>query len=120
MDLLLKATGNMKSVYWNKKFTTAILLAALSSGCTWVKPTPAGEFVRVAYADAVGACTRKGTVKVSLKDKVAGVGRKAEKVATELSVLARNEGATMGGDTVVAESPVSEGSQEFGVYQCKP
>lgn len=111
----------MKSVYWNKIRPAALLLllGALSSGCTWVKPTPAGEFVRVAYADAVVDCTRKGNVKVSLKDTVAGVGRKAEKVATELSVLARNEGATMGGDTVVAESPVSEGSQEFGVYQCK-
>jgi len=111
----------MKNIHINNMFAGGILalFAGFLTACTWVKPTPAGEFVRVAYADAVVACTRKGNVKVSLKDKVAGVGRKAEKVAMELSVLARNEAATMGGDTVVAESPVSEGSQEFGVYQCK-
>jgi hypothetical protein len=35
-------------------------------------------------------------------------------------LLARNEGAGLGGDTVVAETHVSEGSQVFGVYDCKP
>jgi hypothetical protein len=39
-------------------------------------------------------------------------------VAEELATLARNEGALLGGDTVAAESPVAEGRQTFGVYQC--
>jgi len=95
-------------------------LAAAAGGCTWVKPTPAGESVQVASADAVGDCVRKGKVTVSLKNRVAGVERKPTKVANELATLARNEGATLGGDTVVAETAVSEGSQVFGVYQCRP
>ncbi len=72
----------MKKIHVNKILAAGVLalFAGSPSACTWVKPTPAGEFVRVAYADAVVACTRKGNVKVSLKDKVAGVGRKAEKV----------------------------------------
>jgi hypothetical protein len=61
---------------------------------------------------------RKGKVTVSLKNRVAGVERKPTKVAAELATLARNEGAQLGGDTVVAETPVSDGSQVFGVYQC--
>jgi hypothetical protein len=92
----------------------------LASACTWVKPTPAGEPVRVATADEVSACERKGKVTVSLKSRVAGVERKPTKVANELATLARNEGGLLGGDTVVAESPVAEGRQVFGVYDCSP
>jgi len=90
----------------------------LGAACTWVKPTPAGESVRVATADAVAACERKGKVAVSLKSRVAGVERKPTKVANELATLARNEGALLGGDTVVAEGSVAEGRQVFGVYDC--
>jgi hypothetical protein len=90
----------------------------LAAACTWVKPTPAGESVRVATADAVAACERKGKVTVSLKSRVAGVERKPTKVANELATLARNEGALLGGDTVVAEGSVAEGRQVFGVYDC--
>ena len=95
-----------------------VLGFALASACTWVKPTPAGESVRVATADAVATCERKGKVTVSLKSRVAGVERKPTKVADELATLARNEGGQLGGDTVVAEGPVSEGRQVFGVYAC--
>jgi hypothetical protein len=49
---------------------------------------------------------------------VAGVERKPTKVANELATLARNEGALLGGDTVVAEGSVAEGRQVFGVYDC--
>lgn len=93
-------------------------LAAAAGACSWVKTTPQGESVRVASVDEVGTCVRQGKVTVSLKNRVAGVERKPTKVATELATLARNEGATLGGDTVVAETPVSEGRQVFGVYRC--
>jgi hypothetical protein len=86
--------------------------------CTWVRTTPEGESVRVLSADAVGDCERKGKVTVSLKSRVAGVERKPTKVAEELATLARNEGALLGGNTVVAESSVADGRQVFGVYHC--
>jgi len=95
-----------------------ITLVVLNSSCSWVKPTPEGESVRVATADAVGNCERKGKVTVSLKSRVASFERKPTKVANELATLARNEGAALGGDTVVAESIVTEGRQVFGVYRC--
>jgi hypothetical protein len=96
-----------------------VVLAGSMPACTWVRTTPEGEPVSVATADAVGNCARKGKVTVSLKNRVAGVERKPTKVATELATLARNEGAQLGGDTVVAETAVKDGSQVFGVYQCK-
>lgn len=95
------------------------VLAVLLHGCTWVKTTPAGESVRVATADAVRDCQRKSKVTVSLKNRVAGVERKSTKVANELATLARNEGGRLGDDTVVAESDISEGSQVFGIYDCR-
>jgi hypothetical protein len=110
----------MNAIHVKKMLAAAILalFAGLSTACSWVETTPQGDSVRVSYADAVATCTRVGNVNVSLKNKVAGVERKADKVATELATLARNEGAIMGGDNVVAESPVSDGRQEFGVYRC--
>jgi hypothetical protein len=97
--------------------TLGILLGLLNA-CTWVKTTPEGESVRVASADAVSGCERKGKVTVSVKNRVSGVERKPTKVATELATLARNEGALLGGDTVVAETAVADGRQVFGVYRC--
>ena len=110
----------MNAIHVKKKLAagTSVLFAGLLTACSWVETTPEGDSVRVAYADAVANCARKGNVNVSLKNKVAGIDRKANKVATELATLARNEGAIMGGDNVVAESPVSDGRQEFGVYRC--
>lgn len=99
--------------------TALALLVGCLSACTWVKTTPEGAAVRVASADSVGNCERKGKVTVSVKSRVSGVERKPTKVATELATLARNEGALLGGDTVVAEGGVNEGRQVFGVYRCK-
>jgi hypothetical protein len=104
------------------KYLNIVFVAVLAGcvhGCTWVKTTPVGESVRVVSADAVKDCQRKSKVIVSLKNRVAGVERNATKVANELATLARNEGGRLGGDTVVAESAVSEGSQEYGVYVCR-
>jgi len=98
---------------------SVVVLAGCLHGCTWVKTTPAGESVRVVTADAVKDCQRKSKVTVSLKNRVAGVERKSTKVANELATLARNEGGRLGGDTVVAESGISEGSQVFGIYDCR-
>ena len=99
--------------------TTLLALAEWLHACTWVKTTPGGEAVRVAQASEVGDCVRKGEVNVSLKSRVGGFERKPGKVATELATLARNEAATMGANAVVAETPVKDGRQQFGAYQCQ-
>ena len=106
----------------NKVFIViaVLLVGGFSVSCTWVKTTPEGAAVRVVQASAVVGCVKKGQVAASLKSRIAGFERKPGKVATELETLARNEGALMGGDTVVAESPIKDGRQEWGVYLCKP
>ncbi|MDT8321630.1 MAG: DUF4156 domain-containing protein [Xanthomonadales bacterium] len=102
-----------------QKMGTLLVLAACLHACTWVPLTPEGEKVRVAQPGEVQNCERKGGLTSSLRSRVAGVERKPGKVAGELEALARNEAALMGGDTVVAESPIDDGRQSFGVYRCQ-
>jgi hypothetical protein len=95
-----------------------VLVAGLQA-CTWVETTPDGEKVVVAQATGINNCTRKGEVEAALKSRVGGFERNATKVAGELEAQARNEAAKMGGDTIVAESPVRDGKKTFGVYRCR-
>jgi len=89
------------------------------SACSWVKITPEGEKVIIQNKDDIADCKKVGSSTVSLRAKVAGVKRKSETVATELSVLGRNAGARMGGDTIVADSEIENGEQTFGIYKCR-
>ena len=101
----------------NRYLMIAIFCGCLSA-CTWVELTEQGESVRVMKA-APGSCERLGQTSSMTKSDIASIDRKREKVATELETLARNAAARMGGDTVVAESEISEtGEQSFGIYRC--
>ncbi len=93
-----------------------VLLAG--GGCTWVKPTRGSEAVRVAQPSEVDSCERLGYARSSVPDRVGILARGDSKVRGELITLARNEAATMGGDSIVAESPAVQGRQTFGVYRC--
>jgi len=106
----------------NKSLKICALLAVSAAvhACTWVPESPEGAKVSVAQASDVTNCERKGEVASILKSRVGGYERKPGKVAEELQTLARNEAALMGGDTVVAESTVWDGRQDFGVYRCNP
>lgn len=86
--------------------------------CTWVKLTSEGEKVRVLSKAEVTSCKKLGKTTTSLKDKVIGIRRNAEKVQKEMQALARNSAADMGGDTVVPVTDVKDGKQTFEVYKC--
>lgn len=97
--------------------TLAIVLVL--SACTWVEPDANGRNVRVVYEGSLeGACRNLGTVTVSVKHEVAGVARNRLKVQDELESLARNEAATMGGDSIQAQGEPVAGEQRFAVYRC--
>jgi len=101
---------------------TTILLAAivsLTSACSWVKVSEQGASVAVANAANVRNCEKVRTVNVKVKDNFVGsMKRSPEKVATELTNLARNEATQFGGDTIVPVSLVQDGRQSFDVYKC--
>lgn len=99
----------------------ALLLAALPpalSGCTWIELTDAGARVAQGTESAVADCELIGDVTASTQDRVL-LKRGRGKVAEELIVLARNEAATLGGDTIVPAGPMVDGRQEFAVYRCE-
>lgn len=95
-----------------------IALAAISSSCTWVKVSEIGSSVAVANKANVRGCKNLSEVTVSVTSKVGFYKRDADKVATELTNLARNEAAGLGGDTIVPSSTIENGKQSFNVYKC--
>lgn len=102
-----------------KYLATAVLALVLLSSCTWVKPTPGGNRVRVATSPAeVEKCEKIGITTVSLMDKVGYFNRDQKKVEEELFVLGRNSGSEMGGDTILPISDIFQGERRFAVYRC--
>jgi len=95
-----------------------VLAVLLTASCAWVKQPPGGERIRIAAAPEVGDCTRLGSTRVSVRDRVAGVQRKPGKVAEELERLARASALEMGGDTLLLLGPVRDGARDFIVYRC--
>lgn len=93
-------------------------LILILSACTWIKLTAGGEKVTLGTAAEVQICKKLGRTEVTLLDKVAGIKRGEKKVEQELQTLARNSGAKMGGDTVLASSTIDSGTQSFEVYRC--
>lgn len=94
------------------------LLCLSMSACAWVTLTPGGEKVRVLGAGEVVTCEELGNTTVSLLAKVAGINRNEAQVEKELSLLARNAAADMGGDTVVPVTEAKEGKRGYKVYKC--
>jgi len=105
----------MRFMRWIMPLLTALLLVA----CSWVKLNLAGEQVAVAEIAAVADCKRVGKTTVSTLSRVVGLRRYEESMQDELNILARNSAAELGGDTVVAISPIEAGKQIFAVYRCR-
>ena len=103
-----------------KKIVVVVCVGFILSSCTWVRVTSQGEGVRlVQSAKAVESCKKIGKVNTKVVSEVV-FNRDAEKVAGELADLARNEAATLGGDTIVPTSEIIDGRRSFDVYQCFP
>jgi hypothetical protein len=101
------------------RHVAAPVVALILGGCTWIELTDAGAAVAQGTAGEVAGCELIGDVTATTQDRVV-LKRGRGKVAEELIVLARNEAATLGGDTVVPRGPMEDGRQTFDVYRCGP
>lgn len=103
-----------------KKMSLLLVAAVgLTSACTWVKVDEKGANIAVANAANVRNCEKVRTVNVNVKDNFVGsMKRDPNKVATELTNLARNQAANYDGDTIVPVSMVKDGRQSFDVFKC--
>ena len=86
--------------------------------CTWVVPTEESNEVTLVKAFNVKSCKKLSTTTATVKHKIAGITRDEETVTEELITLAKNRAATLGGDSIVSQGPVIDGSMEFDVYKC--
>jgi hypothetical protein len=102
----------------NKATFSTLLAIALVPACTWVKETPGGDKVRVAYDGNVSGCRDAGAITVSVTDKVAFYHRPDLKVRDELETLARTQAAAIPADTIKPSSEPADGSQTFEAYVC--
>lgn len=105
-----------------RQFVTFLSFSAcclLLSACQWVKPTEAGDNVALVKTNHVVDCEKIGATTANVKDRVGFVARKDRKVSEELVVLAKNEAAKLGGDSIVALTEENDGSQTFEVYACQ-
>ncbi|WP_157976604.1 DUF4156 domain-containing protein [Parahaliea mediterranea] len=100
------------------RFILAAALLLPLAACTWVDLSKEGKTVTV-VSKVPTSCKRLGSTTSATRSSVASIDRNSEKVAAELSTLARNAAARMGADTISAESGINaKGEQVFGVYRC--
>jgi hypothetical protein len=97
-----------------------VLLVPLAlSACSWgIKLDDGARNVRTAWNGDVSSCSNQGRVSVSVQSRVGPIDRDDLKVRDELEVLARNEAAKLGADTVKPLGEPRDGSQDWGAYTC--
>ena len=106
------------------RYTAGLLIiltaSSMLSACSWVKITESGKRVTLNYYEQVTNCQKLGYTRSVVLDKIGFFKRNARTMTEELVMLAQNEAALMGGNTIVARGPVKEGEMVFDVYWCQP
>lgn len=103
------------------KRTLATLLVAVMplAACSWgIRLDSGGQKVRTVWNGDVSGCVDKGRVTVSVLDHVGPVDRNDLKVRDELEVMARNEAADVGADTIKPLGDPHDGEQSFAAFHC--
>lgn len=96
----------------------AVAMTALLGGCSFVKLDSGAEEVLVLKAERTQDCERLGQTRVSVATKIGFIERGKSAISENLETLARNSATEMGGDTITAETQVSDGKQTFGIFDC--
>ena len=97
----------------------ALAAALLLPACTFVKMGPGADQVRVLRADQdISACTRRGEIVVSVKDRLGPYERNEIRIIDELETLARNEAPGLGADSVQPLGPPKDGEQRWVALRC--
>jgi hypothetical protein len=101
------------------KLAPALVLVALLPACTFVKMGPGADHVRVLRADQdTSACTMRGEIAVSVKDRLGPYQRDEIRVLDELETLARNEAPGLQADAVQPLGPPKDGEQRWRALRC--
>lgn len=105
-----------------KAAMTGLLAALLLPACAELSLTTplsdAALAVTLAAPEQVSHCQKLGTVGASVLPRIGIVERSQESQGADLDRLARSEAARLGGDAVVAASPLLDGRRSYQVYRC--
>lgn len=102
-----------------KNFLLAAIIVVIATGCTWVQLTAEGKDVSLADVQRISNCERIGRATSKTLGSVVMIERGGGRLQEELLTLARNEAGRMGGNSIVPESLIDNGQQDFGVYNCQ-
>lgn len=102
-----------------QSFLVLMLGGFLLAGCSFNEPTEASKQVMLVKAYNVTGCQKLGDTVARVKDSLGGVKFSEKEVQEELIVIAKNDAAKMGGDSIVAVSDVKGGVQKFAIYRCQ-
>lgn len=104
-----------------QKTLISISIASLVilSGCTINSATEASKTVLLVKDYNVKECKKLGSSTAKVKDVIAGVNLPESQLQKELIVIAKNDAAAIGGDSIVELSPMKGGFQVFGIYKCQ-
>lgn len=108
----------MRSTTLKTQALALSFVAALSAGCTWVKPVEGSDQVRLLKASELAACKKLGHTTSFVKHEIAGIARNPKTVSEELVTLGKNQAAQMGGDAIVQATDFKEGKVGFDIYKC--
>ena len=92
--------------------------AAGIAGCRLVPLDPGAEGVRVIDQAEATSCEELGNTRVKVLGNVGPAKRGASRVEKELHTLARNAGAELNGNAVMATGPVEDGTRGYRILQC--
>ena len=101
-----------------RHFAAISLTLSLATGCSLVSLEPEAEDVRVVEQAEAFGCEELGDTKVKVLGKVWFAKRRASHIAEELDTLARNAGADLGGNAVVANGPIKDGVRSYRILRC--
>ncbi len=94
-------------------------LIALTSACTWVTLNEHAKSVTVVTESHIANCQKLGNITAKTRAYfLDGADRDADKVALELTTLARNEALKLNSNTIVPTTDVIKGEQSFHAYYC--
>jgi|TARA_B110000971_G_scaffold96777_1_gene99573 hypothetical protein len=108
----------IQEYFMTKALITAIGAVMLIGCSSWVQLTNEGKSVMLLPESGVASCARVGGTRSNTLNKILFTQRNRLRLEEELATLARNEAGSMGGDAIVIESPINDGTQRFGVYRC--
>lgn len=91
----------------------------LTGACAWVSPNVDSHHVALVKERAVANCDLLGQTTSKTLSKIVVVNRNEDKQRNEAIILAKNQAVALGGDTIVAKTPLQQGEQTFAVYRCK-